>query len=48
MVQSILFKGDKLLERFNLEKIEYPSREIFENTNWKLEFEGDYYQMSDG
>lgn len=45
MVKSILLKGDKLLDSFNLKKIEYPSREVFESADWKLEFEGECYQV---
>ncbi|GEK38296.1 hypothetical protein ACFFRT_12920 [Enterococcus thailandicus] len=42
-VQAILDRGDNLLREFNLEKIQYPNRKIFENPDWQLEFDGNFY-----
>lgn len=41
--QQIIAKGDALLKQFNLQKITYPSRQLFESPNWQLAFGGKLY-----
>ena len=41
-MQSILARGNQILERFGLQAIEPP--ESFEEDDWKLEFEGNFYR----
>ncbi|WP_261980521.1 hypothetical protein [Lactiplantibacillus plantarum] len=42
----IINKGDNLLKEFNLTKILYPSRAVWENENWQLEFNGQLYSKN--
>ena len=41
-MQAILTRGNQILERFGLQAIEPP--ESFEEDDWKLEFEGNFYR----
>lgn len=41
--QEILDKGNGLLRKFGLQKIAYPSEEVFLSPNWRLDFDGKLY-----
>lgn len=41
--QEILDKGNELLRQFGMQKITYPSKEVFLSPNWRLDFDEKLY-----